>query len=166
MADATQSLLPVEACNPKAAAELLPLVYDELRKLAAARLVAEMSTLAHTSGEFVKTTVLLRPVKLDPQALGSATTYARRYGLLAMVGLATEDDDGQAGTHANGNGRPPEPPDAMLVAKLEDVLRAATTKPQLAEAVALVTDHRGKLTPAGQDRLRHVYGEVLKKFPT
>src|ERR687887_2106954 len=41
MADITQILSAIEAGDPKAAAELLPLVYDELRKLAAARLAAE-----------------------------------------------------------------------------------------------------------------------------
>ena len=33
--------------------------------------------------------------KNDPQAYGSALTYARRYGLSSMVGLVTEDDDAQ-----------------------------------------------------------------------
>ena len=41
MADVTQILSAIEAGNPEAAAELLPLVYDELRKLAAARLAEE-----------------------------------------------------------------------------------------------------------------------------
>ena len=41
MADVTQILDAAAAGDPKAAAELLPLVYDELRKLAAARLVEE-----------------------------------------------------------------------------------------------------------------------------
>jgi RNA polymerase sigma factor (TIGR02999 family) len=41
MADVTQVLAAAEAGDPKAAAELLPLVYDELRKLAAARLTDE-----------------------------------------------------------------------------------------------------------------------------
>jgi RNA polymerase sigma factor (TIGR02999 family) len=41
MADVTQILGAIEAGDPKAAAELLPLVYDELRKLAAARLAEE-----------------------------------------------------------------------------------------------------------------------------
>ncbi|MFO0808946.1 MAG: ECF-type sigma factor [Gemmataceae bacterium] len=41
MADVTQILSAIEAGDPKAPAELLPLVYDELRKLAAARLAAE-----------------------------------------------------------------------------------------------------------------------------
>ena len=41
MADVTQILNAAEAGDPKAAAELLPLIYDELRKLAAARLAEE-----------------------------------------------------------------------------------------------------------------------------
>src|SRR3954470_24801036 len=41
MADVTHILAAVEAGDPKAAAELMPLVYDELRKLAAARLADE-----------------------------------------------------------------------------------------------------------------------------
>ena len=41
MADVTQILSAIEAGDPKAPAELLPLVYDELRKLAAARMAVE-----------------------------------------------------------------------------------------------------------------------------
>src|SRR5947207_3588263 len=41
VADVTQILNAIEAGDPKAAEELLPLVYDELRKLAAARMAAE-----------------------------------------------------------------------------------------------------------------------------
>ena len=41
MSDVTQILSAIEAGDPKAAAELLPLVYEELRKLAAARLAEE-----------------------------------------------------------------------------------------------------------------------------
>jgi RNA polymerase sigma factor (TIGR02999 family) len=41
MADVTQILGAIEAGDPTAAAELLPLIYDELRKLAAARLAEE-----------------------------------------------------------------------------------------------------------------------------
>jgi RNA polymerase sigma factor (TIGR02999 family) len=41
MADVTHLLSAIEAGDPTAAAELLPLVYDELRSLAAARLAVE-----------------------------------------------------------------------------------------------------------------------------
>lgn len=36
--------------------------------------------------------------KNDMQGLGSAITYARRYGLMAICGIAPEDDDGNAAT--------------------------------------------------------------------
>jgi len=54
------------------------------------------TTLAHSSGEFVSESLTLRPTKPDPQGIGSAATYGRRYGLAAMVGVAPEDDDGNA----------------------------------------------------------------------
>src|SRR5262245_5742352 len=41
MSDVTRLLADSKAGDPKAAAELLPLVYDELRRLAAARLAGE-----------------------------------------------------------------------------------------------------------------------------
>jgi len=55
-----------------------------------------VSTLMHTSGEWISGSYPLKPVKDDPQGMGSAMTYARRYALMAMVGLAAEDDDGNA----------------------------------------------------------------------
>lgn len=43
------------------------------------------------------TTTLYIPItKLDPQMAGSAITYAKRYSILAMLGLGTEDDDGES----------------------------------------------------------------------
>lgn len=38
--------------------------------------------------------------KRDMQGLGSALTYARRYGLMAMAGIAPDDDDGNAAAAA------------------------------------------------------------------
>lgn len=52
--------------------------------------------LMHTSGEWIESEPLvMRPTKNDPQGMGSASTYARRYSLSAFLGIATgEDDDG------------------------------------------------------------------------
>ena len=52
--------------------------------------------LAHESGEMLESRVHLIIGKNDMQGLGSAITYARRYGLLGMAGIAPEDDDGEA----------------------------------------------------------------------
>lgn len=54
------------------------------------------TTLIHSSGEWIGSAYPINPVKNDPQGIGSATSYARRYSLMALVGLAAEDDDGEA----------------------------------------------------------------------
>lgn len=50
--------------------------------------------LIHESGEWIRSDLPLILSKRDMQGLGSALTYARRYGLCAIIGLAQEDDDG------------------------------------------------------------------------
>jgi hypothetical protein len=67
----------------------------------------EMTTmLLHASGQWISCTGTFTAVKSDPQAIGSAITYARRYQLAAVVGVAPEDDDGNA---ASGTGERPAP---------------------------------------------------------
>jgi len=47
------------------------------------------------SGEYMMDTYVMKPVKEDPQGLGSSITYQRRYALGAALGLnIDEDDDG------------------------------------------------------------------------
>ena len=67
--------------------------------------------LIHSSGEWISETVTVRAMKDDPQGLGSALTYLRRYALAAVVGVtATEDDDGNAAsTPANSRVAAPAP---------------------------------------------------------
>lgn len=53
------------------------------------------TTLIHSSGEWISDGGLFLPApRNDAQGFGSAITYARRYGLCAMVGVGQEDDDG------------------------------------------------------------------------
>lgn len=52
--------------------------------------------LAHSSGEWVSGRYPVRPVKNDPQGMGSAITYARRYALASMVGVVAENEDDDA----------------------------------------------------------------------
>jgi hypothetical protein len=52
--------------------------------------------LLHKSGEFIGDTLALPVSKQDAQGYGSAMTYARRYGWMAVTGIAPEDDDGNA----------------------------------------------------------------------
>lgn len=72
--------------------------------------VAKMTTmLIHTSGEYMGSSfslALLRDKKgvglveqHDPQTVGSAITYARRYGIVSILGIHQEDDDGNKYAH-------------------------------------------------------------------
>lgn len=54
-----------------------------------------ISILGHSSGQWMKSEVQIPLVKNDPQSIGSAITYFRRYSLSALVGVAPEDDDGE-----------------------------------------------------------------------
>jgi hypothetical protein len=70
-------------------------------------LVSVTTVFVHESGASVTGVLRMRPSKTDPQGVGSAITYARRYALLAMTGAAPEDDDGNA---ASQHRAPPPPP--------------------------------------------------------
>src|SRR5690349_14949873 len=60
--------------------------------------------LMHTSGEWIEDTMEMKPTDDKPQSAGSALTYARRYALGAILGLATEeDDDGNAASKGAGS---------------------------------------------------------------
>lgn len=52
------------------------------------------------SGEFLIGEYIMKPTKNDPQGIGSAITYQRRYALCAVLGLNIEDDDD--GNQASG----------------------------------------------------------------
>ncbi|MBP6979036.1 MAG: ERF family protein [Bacteroidales bacterium] len=49
--------------------------------------------LIHTSGEFIAETYRMTPQRDDPQGLGSAITYQRRYALGAILCLNIDEDD-------------------------------------------------------------------------
>lgn len=65
-------------------------------------LVCIETILCHSSGQWIKGRLAGKPVKNDPQGVGSCITYFRRYSLQSMVGIAPEDDDGNA---ASGKGK-------------------------------------------------------------
>ena len=60
--------------------------------------------LSHSSGQWMESEYPACRFPLKPQEVGSAITYARRYSLFALVGIAGEDDDGN---EANKSETPP-----------------------------------------------------------
>lgn len=62
------------------------------------------TVILHTSGEYIGSTMPLLLVKNDPQAQGSAITYAKRYALMAAIGMvADEDDDAEKASNEQPN---------------------------------------------------------------
>lgn len=97
--------------------------------------------LLHTSGQWIESTCPI-PVVPDMQKMGSAITYARRYSLSAICGIAADEDDDANAASQTPQSRPvavAKVPDGFdeWVADLEAVadegseaLKAAWTKAQ------------------------------------
>lgn len=64
--------------------------------------------LAHVSGQFYQDTLGMRPKDMSPQSVGSCITYGRRYLLAAMVGVVTDDDDGNEAQLQSKNKQKPD----------------------------------------------------------
>lgn len=67
------------------------------------------TTVWHESGQWIAAEPLTMPAKGGPQDVGSAISYARRYALMAFLGLATDDDDGAGAQQAAKEADKPHP---------------------------------------------------------
>lgn len=56
--------------------------------------VTVTTRLMHKSGQYLQNQFRLKPKAIDPQSVGSAITYARRYSLSSICGVTQDDDDG------------------------------------------------------------------------
>ena len=89
-----------------------------------------VTTLAHSSGQYVKSYMCLNPSKNDSQGMGAAITYLRRYSLSAILGVVTDednDDDGETDVGRGKNSKPEinngeQPIHEMQLSALESML--------------------------------------------
>jgi hypothetical protein len=121
----------------------------------------------------------------DMQGLGSAITYARRYGLMGMAGIAADDDDGNAAaasvqTHATRNGEALSdawrdgvldslPPDATARQKAEafaDALCESFSSKKGERALSNEWDRRRKLIEGMAERFPDLHGRVVDAYET
>ncbi|HHT7803015.1 TPA: ERF family protein [Streptococcus suis] len=97
----------------------------------------------HESGEWIEyDPICMKPVKNDPQAVGSVITYAKRYALSAIFGITSDnDDDGNEATQP-GKTTPKAVPKKQVPAtnnKIpKDVVKAYK------DAIQFVIDRTGK----------------------
>lgn len=97
------------------------------------RMVPVFTDLIHTAtGQTERTTIEIPVSKMDAQGMGSAISYGRRYGLLAALGLTTDeaDDDGAA-TKSRDLDEPHEESQALWLFKSK--LEALKTLDELAK---------------------------------
>jgi hypothetical protein len=87
-----------DACRKQLAANGLAVIQTTNTTDAGVVLV---TTLAHSSGEWIRGVLPVVTKDNGPQAQGSGITYARRYALAAVVGLAQIDDDAEAAQARN-----------------------------------------------------------------
>jgi hypothetical protein len=125
----------------------------------------EMTTmLIHAaSGQWMRSTMQIALGKMDPQGVGSATTYSARYSLMATLGLPPTDDDGEGAMPAvPGASLGPETPTESTLAgqmiaeirrrpKLESLMR-------LRESPQFIADLQSLSTPDQQRVQRAVDG--------
>ena len=115
----------------------------------------------------------------DPQGIGSALTYARRYALQAIAGVAAEDDDdGNAAGRRDkppagptgmlgANGRTPPPAGQALAGAYSQRLAVCRTQ---AEYAALCQEIKSavaarRLTNGDRDTLLAAAREAASRFP-
>jgi hypothetical protein len=123
------------------------------------------TTMIHSSGEWISDGYTMPAPKKDPQGYGSCITYARRYALAAICGVAQEDDDGNG---AGGDEPKRKAPDARQAAQAN--APKARTEEQYSSIIAglttlgikeaaqpdLVKKLAGKLSPASYDGAEEV----------
>ena len=113
------------------------------------------TTLLHASGEWIASGYTIPASKADAQGYGSAITYARRYALAAICGIAQDDDDGQAAAASAPRVAPA--PRARTQEQVESIvvcLSALGIKE--ADQGALVKRLAGKLVPTSYDGAEEV----------
>lgn len=85
----------VSACRPALAKNGLCVIQRTLSRAGRTYL---FTRLAHSSGQWISSNMIINPPKSDIQSIGSYITYLKRYEYAAMVNaiVTDEDDDGEA----------------------------------------------------------------------
>lgn len=127
------------------------------------------TTLFHvTSGGWKRETIAMPVVKFDPQAVGSAMSYGKRYTTLACLGLATgdEDDDGERARRKNKLGED-DTADSDFVARIKGEIakkgekgEAALVEWRASEATASLLE---TLEPDDFSRVKVAYQLAVKR---
>lgn len=124
--------------------------------------------LLHTSGEFFAETLHMPVGKPDPHGIGSAITYARRYGIMALLCIASEDDDGNAAVTNVNNTKAQEAKEADEAATDLFLLGVAEARLGMASLSAWYSSigekGRASMTSAQKAKLKKIATDADKEF--
>lgn len=98
--------------------------------------------LIHSSGEWMKSFLAITPKANDPQGVGSAITYARRYALAAIAGVCPIDDDGEAAMGRNDKHAPPAPASSATLDRLMAAIVSSSDPSKATDWIAGLHDGR------------------------
>lgn len=90
-----------------------------------------MTKLIHAeSGQWQASLTVIPLPKADPQGMGSAITYARRYALTAMLGMITEDDDAESAKLPAKTGKKDAAPAPIPNTRTQRARQSRTSQPE------------------------------------
>lgn len=104
--------------------------------------------LLHSSGQYIKSCLFMPAAKGDAHGIGSAITYARRYSIMSILSLATEDDDGNAAVDSVKRQAPPKSAAQTNPKLLAEGMEAAKEGSLKDWWGSLSDDERKSLSPA------------------
>lgn len=108
------------------------------------------------SGESIESSLYIKAKSNDPQGVGSAITYAKRYSLSSMLGIVAEDDD-DAKSAARPVQQKKSPVKMLPPQKFEDMIAAVnTSKMTINEAIDVVENKGYTLSSDQQEKLEEL----------
>ena len=118
------------------------------------------TTLAHKSGQWIASELTLPNDRMGGiQGMGSALTYARRYALAAMVGVAQDDDDGEGAMSASKAAEKERVQQTRQQAKASNP--DPMTKAQHSAVMAYLTRRHGNDRQGYIDELSAFFGRTI-----
>ena len=130
------------------------------------------TTLLHSSGEWINSTLRMPLEKHTPQGYVAASTYARRAGLCAIVGISPADDDGETaegrGGGASSKASRPAPgkgrPGIHKTRLIEDLGQALAERSYKNSDVIALAEKLGIGYKGGASEIQSLYKDDIKRL--
>jgi hypothetical protein len=111
--------------------------------------VTVVTLVSHASGQWIRGELAAKAAGTDPQKIGSAITYLRRYAAMAAAGIAPEDDDGNDAAPPKPNRKPEQRREEPRQERRPEPKPAARKEPETAAAPMTPEEFRATLWQHG-----------------